>query len=106
MRIKTVSLIESMSGKLDKDENIVFRTAYGKTIAYEFNAYRGPYTAEQNKVKAIFTQASTLAAADMADPEKKAMWKAVAKSSKGQWKTARGAAFASHYNELKNAAAE
>ena len=46
-----------------------------------------------------FASAAAKAAADMADPEKKAEWQAVADASHGKFKTARGAAFAVYYNQ-------
>ena len=46
-----------------------------------------------------FASAASKAAADMADPEKKAEWQAVADASHGKFKTARGAAFAVYYNQ-------
>ena len=45
-----------------------------------------------------FATAASQAAADMSDPDKKAEWQTVAENSNGKYKTARGAAFASYYN--------
>lgn len=100
-RIKTISVVESISGKIDSSENLVFSTRYGQVHAWEQRAYRGPYTQNQQQIKSIFSQAQAKATQDMADPEKRAEWEAIAKASDGRWKTARGAAFASYFAEIK-----
>ena len=103
MKINSISLIEGMSGKLAKKEDVVFSNRFGDIHAWRVKPFEGPFSAEQEKVQDLFSRAQQLASADMADPEKKAMWQAIAKTSKGKWKTARGAAFANHFNELKKA---
>lgn len=100
MRIKSNSLIEEMSGKLSKDENIVFSMRYGKIHAWRVNGYRGPFSPEQVEVQNDFAEASRKALEDMADPVKKAEWQAVAEASEGRWNTARGAAMASYMMQL------
>lgn len=99
MKIKSLSLIEGMSGKLDKDENIVFSNRYGNIHAWRHNAYRGPFTEKQIAQHNKFASVAALVAADMADPEKKAEWETVSRNSRGRWKTARGAAFAAYMAE-------
>ena len=96
-KIVPISLIESIHGKLDKDEKFVFSKRYGSTYAWEVEHYTGEPTANQLQMQARFAQAASKAAEDMADPEKKAEWLAVAEASNGKWKTPRGAAFASYY---------
>lgn len=96
MKIKSISLIEGMSGKLDKDENIVFSNRYGNIHAWRHTPYTGELTEKQVAVRAKFASVSGMVALDMADPEKKAEWTEVARNSRGRWKTARGAAFASY----------
>lgn len=55
-------------------------------------------SAAQIAARTRFATASTKAAADMADPEKKAEWQLVADTSK-KYVTAYGAAFANYYRE-------
>ena len=90
---------EGVSGKLDKDDSLVFSQRYGATHAWEVEHSTKPPTAAQTAAQERFAAAASKAAADMADPEKKAEWQAIANASNGKWKTARGAAFASYYNE-------
>lgn len=106
MKINPVSLIEGMSGKLAKIEDVVFSRRYGNIHAWRVKAFRGPYSDKQLKVQDDFRKASELTAADMANPETKAEWELIAKQSKGKWKTARGAAFASHMKSIQNDAAQ
>ena len=59
---------EGVSGKLDKDDSLVFSQRYGATHAWEMEHSTKPPTAAQER----FASAASKAAADMADPEKKA----------------------------------
>ena len=90
---------EGDSGKLDKDDSLVFSQRYGATHAWEMEHSTKPPTAAQTAAQERFAEAASKAAADMADPEKKAEWQAVANASNGKFKTARGAAFAVYYNQ-------
>lgn len=47
------------------------------------------------------THTNPQAAADMADPDKRAEWQEVADNSNGRYKTARGAALASYYADAE-----
>ena len=99
MKIDAISLIDGMSGKLNKKEKVVFSKRYGNIHAWEVEHSERDPTAAQIAARTRFSTASTKAAADMADPEKKAEWQEVADASKGKYKTARGAAFASYYSQ-------
>ena len=101
-KIVPISLIESIHGKLDKDENFVFSKRYGNTHVWEVEPSQKEPTAAQIAVQARFAEAASQASADMADPEKKADWQEIADASNGKWKTARGAAFASYYQETSD----
>ena len=90
---------EGVSGKLDKDDSLVFSQRYGATHAWEVEHSTKPPTAAQTAAQERFATAASKAAADMADPEKKAEWQEIANNSHGKWKTARGAAFAIYYNQ-------
>jgi hypothetical protein len=96
-KIETISVVDAIKGKLDKNENLVFSKRFGQTYAWEMTPSTKEPTAAQLAVQSRFAEAASKAAADMADPEKKAEWQAVADASNGKWKTARGAAFASYY---------
>ena len=98
-KIETISVIEGIRGKLDGTENLVFSKRYGQTYAWEMTPSTKEPTAAQLAVRERFATAATQASADMADPDKKAEWKAISDASAGKWKTARGAAFASYYNK-------
>ena len=90
---------EGVSGKLDKDDNIVFSQRYGATHAWEVEPSKKEPTTNQLAMQARFASAASKAAQDMKDPEKKAEWQAVADNSNGRYKTARGAAFANYYSQ-------
>ena len=97
-KIETISVVDSIRGKFDKNENLVFSKRFGQTYAWEMTPSTKEPTAAQLAVQSRFAEAASKAAADMADPEKKEEWLAVAEASNGKWKTPRGAAFASYYN--------
>ena len=90
---------EGVSGKLDKDDSLVFSQRYGQTFAWEVEHSKKDPTPAQLAAQARFATAATKAAADMLDPEKKEEWQSIADASNGKYKTSRGAAFASYYNE-------
>ena len=90
---------EGVSGKLDKDDSLVFSQCYGATHAWEVEHSEQDPTAAQIAARTRFFTASTKTAADMADTEKKMEWREIADASKGKYKTARGAAFASYYSQ-------
>ena len=98
-RFSLAAPFEGVSGKLDKDDSIVFSQRYGNTHGWEHEATKKEPTANQLALRARFASAASKAAADMADPDKKAEWLAVAEASHGRWKTPRGAAFASYYSD-------
>ena len=89
---------EGVSGKLDKKDSLVFSQRYGQTFAWQMEPSHKEPTAAQIAGRERFATAASQAAADMANPEKKAEWQAVADASSGKYKTARGCAFASYYN--------
>ena len=90
---------EGVSGKLDKDDSLVFSQRYGATYAWEVEPSKKEPTATQLEHQQRFALAASRAALDMADDEKKAEWQAVANASGGKYKTARGAAMASYMQE-------
>ena len=92
---------EGVSGKLDKDDSLVFSQRYGATHAWEVEHSKKEPTAAQIAGRERFATASSQAAADMADPDKRAEWQEVADNSNGRYKTARGAALASYYADAE-----
>ena len=101
-KIVPISLIESIHGKLDKDENFVFSKRYGNTHVWEVEPSKKEPTVNQLAVQARCAQAASKAAEDMADPEKRDEWAAIAEASNGKYKTARGAAFAAYYSQAED----
>ena len=101
MKIDAISLIDGMSGKLNKSEKVVFSKRYGNIHAWEVEPSKKEPTEEQMAHRARFATACTQAAADMADPDKRAEWQEVADNSNGRYKTARGAALASYYADAE-----
>ena len=77
MKIDAISLIDGMSGKLNKREKVVFSKRYGNIHAWEVEHNEQDPTAAQISARTRFSTAATKAAADMADPEKKAEWQEV-----------------------------
>lgn len=94
--------VKYINGAFEKghrgDTRVVARTVYGNTYANPVTYSSKESTAAQIAAQVAFADAASKAAADMADPEKKAEWQAIADASHGKYKTARGAAFA-HYRQ-------
>ena len=93
---------KGVSGKLDKDDELVFSQRYGATYAWEVEKSKKDPTMAQLAQQERFAQAASKAADDMLDLDKKLEWQAVAEASNGKYKTARGAAFAAYYAEAGN----
>ena len=101
-KIVPISLIESIHGKLDKDEDFVLSKRYGNTYVWEVEPSKKDPTMGQLAGQERFARAASMAADDMLDLDKKAEWQAIAEASNGKYKTARGAAFAAYYAEIGN----
>ena len=99
--ITTNSIIESISGKLDKDEQIVFRTRNGKKTAYIYHKKEFVATENQSTYREIFRQACANAKADMANPKKLAQWQKVVAAPENKYTSPYFAALAHHIKQLK-----
>ena len=102
MKVTPISVISTMSGKLNPNQNVVFRTRNGKTSAYTFTPSTQPRTTGQLQGQTLFTQATALADADMKNPTAKSHWQEICTTSHGKWKSPRGAAYSHYYQQLKN----
>lgn len=95
-----VGCVQGVFERKHKGETAIVATCrYGANYACEVKYSDKEPSAAQLAVQERFATASAQASADMADPEKKAEWKAIADASRGKFKTPRGAAFASYYNK-------
>lgn len=86
----------------NKRSGMYFCTRYGEQIAVKAEWTLKDPTPAQLAARQRFAEASAKANIDMADPQKKAEWQAIADASNGRFKTARGAAFANYYNEAED----
>lgn len=88
-----------VNGK-NKRSGYYYKEMYGETILIQADWKLQDPSPAQLSAQAKFAEASTLANTDMQNPDKKAEWQMVADASNGKYKTARGAAFASYYNQV------
>lgn len=95
-KVGLCEIYHGIHGKITKKCSNVHSVRYGQTFVNSHTPFRGPWSDKQLKAQDDFRKATELAAADMADPDTRAEWELIARQSKGRWKTARGAAFASH----------
>ena len=100
-QITTLSIIDYISGKLDKNEQIVFRTRNGKKTAYILHKSEKQATDSQNSYREIFRQASANAKADMENPKKLAQWKKVVADPENKYTSPYFAALAHYIKQLK-----
>ena len=100
-QITTNSIIDSISGKLDKNEQVVFRTRNGKKTAYILHKSEKEATESQLRYREIFRQASANAKADIANPKKLAQWQKVLADPNNKHTSPYFAALAHHIQQLK-----
>lgn len=58
-KIETISVVDSISGKLDKNEKLVFSKRFGQTYAWEMTPSNLDPTAAQLAARERFSTAST-----------------------------------------------
>jgi hypothetical protein len=76
-RIKPISQIDSMSGKINRDDDLIYRTRNGQTHSYKLkNPYSGPLAESRKKAINLFAEASHRCTEEMNNPERLAFWKA------------------------------
>ena len=100
-QITTNSIIDSISGKLDKNEQVVFRTRNGKKTAYILHKSEKEATESQLRYREIFRQASANAKADIANHKKLAQWQKVVADPNNKHTSPYFAALAHHIQQLK-----
>lgn len=93
-------ITEGLSGSVS-DSDYAFRRVYGETyLVRKPEQSDAPPTEQQEKVRALFTQAQAEARDILQDAQQRLEWQKKAKASK-KYKTAYGACFAHVYEELK-----
>ena len=74
--IKPISQLSTISGKINKEDDVVYRTRNGKTHTYKLqNPYKGPLSETRQAAVKLFSEATRLCSQEMADPERLAYWK-------------------------------
>ena len=91
----------TVSGKLNKKDEMVFRTRNGKTSQYKMKNPKFGGSEKQLKQLDLVKKANTLVSEEFKDFERKMYWKSVADDVTNKYKTARGAAFAHFLAKLK-----
>ncbi len=101
-KVDTTSPFYTISGKLNKKDEMVFRTRNGKTSHYKMNKPKFGCSEKQIKQLDLVKKANLLISEEFKNIERKMYWKSVAEDESNQYKTARGAAFAHFLAELKH----
>ena len=91
----------TISGKLNKKDETVFRTRNGKTSQYKMKNPVFGGSEKQIKQLELVKKANLLVSEEFKNIERKMYWKSVAEDVSNPYKTARGAAFAYFLAELK-----
>ena len=74
--IKPASQLSAISGKINKHDEVVYRTRHGKTHSYKLeNPYHGPLSETRQAAVNLFSEATRLCSQEMANPERLAFWK-------------------------------
>lgn len=92
----------TISGKLNKKDEMVFRTRNGKTSQYKMKNPEFTGSEKQMKQLDLVKKANMLVSEEIKSVERKMYWKTVAEDESNKYKTARGAAFAHFLAELKS----
>jgi hypothetical protein len=91
----------NISGKISKNDNVVYRTRNGKTSQYKMNMPVFGGSDKQLKHQELVRKANQLVSEELKIEERKKYWQSVAEDDENSYKTARGAAFAYFLAELK-----
>ena len=91
----------NISGKISKNDDVVYRTRNGKTSQYKMNMPVFGGSDKQLKHQELVRKANQLVSEELKIEERKKYWQSVAEDNENRYKTARGAAFAYFLAELK-----
>ena len=91
----------NISGKISKNDDVVYRTRNGKTSQYKMNMPVFSGSDKQLKHQELVREANRLVSEELKIEERKKYWQSVAEDDGNSYKTARGAAFAYFLAELK-----
>ena len=91
----------TISGRLNKNDDMVFRTRNGKSSKYKMNMPKFLGSDKQLKHQNLVREANRLVSEEFSNSERKDYWKSVASDESNSYKTARGAAFAYFLDKLK-----
>ena len=91
----------TVSGRLNKKDDVVFRTRNGKTSKYRMNMPKFLGSDKQLSHQDLVREANRLVSEEFSSAERKDYWKSVASDESNSYKTARGAAFAYFLDKLK-----
>ena len=100
-KIDVITPFYTISGKLNKKDEMVFRTRNGKTSQYKMKNPEFAGNEKQMKQLDLVKKANMLVSEEFKSIERKMYWKSVADDVSNKYKTARGAAFAHFLAELK-----
>ena len=91
----------TVSGRLSKKDDVVFRTRNGKSSKYKMNMPKFLGSDKQLRHQDLVREANKLVSEEFSNLERKDYWKSVASDESNSYKTARGAAFAYFLDKLK-----
>ena len=91
----------TVSGRLSKKDDVVYRTRNGKSSKYRMNMPKFLGSDKQLRHQDLVREANRLVSEEFGSAERKDYWKSVASDESNSYKTARGAAFAYFLAKLK-----
>ena len=92
----------NISGKISKNDDVVYRTRNGKTSQYKMNMPVFGGSDKQLKHQELVRKANQLVSEELKIEERKKYWQSVAEDDENSYKTSRGAEFAYLLAELKS----
>ena len=99
-KVKLSEGFVSVSGKLNKKDDMVYRTRDGVTHEYRMKKCEFVATEKQLEAQRVMREVNARVSEEMKNVERKAYWQSVVDESEGKYYRARDAAYAYYYGEM------
>ena len=99
-KVKLSEGFVSVSGKLNKKDDMVYRTRDGVTHEYRMKKREFVATEKQLEAQRVMREVNARVSEEMKNVERKAYWQSVVDESEGKYYRARDAEYAYYYGEM------
>lgn len=99
-KVKLSEGFVSVSGKLNKKDDMVYRTRDGVTHEYRMKKRKFVATEKQLEAQRVMREVNARVSEEMKNVDRKAYWQSIVDESEGRYYRARDAAYAYYYGEM------